>query len=67
MGQKIKNDLQNVTIGGSYTGGNSNNYYSSHRSLMKIGRAISLYFCLITGMTRKRQTGLVSICQSFLA
>ena len=22
MGQKIKNDLQNVTIGGSYTGGN---------------------------------------------
>lgn len=29
MGQKIINNLQNVTIGGSYTGGNSNNYFSS--------------------------------------
>lgn len=29
MGQKIINNLQNVTIGGSYTGGNSNNCFSS--------------------------------------
>lgn len=32
MGQKVKNELNNVSIGGSYIGGNSivNNYYGHH-------------------------------------
>ena len=64
MGQKIINNLQNVTIGGSYTGGNSNNYFSSTLQSDENRKGDTTIFL---SYNWHDQTGLINICQIFLA
>ena len=65
MGQQIISDLNNVTIGGSYVGGNSitNNYYTMYQELEReffVTRNVEIR---PTTYFTERETELQELCQ----